>query len=334
MNHLRSTKDDRRADITWIVTDGTVGMEAQGIAVAEAIGLRYSLKRVQVTGPLRWLPKQMQIYVPSARYLRSVASNKSLGPPWPRLILSVGQRSVATALALKRIEPQALAVHIQNPSVPLRHFDWIVAPVHDAVSGSNVLATMGAVHRITPARLSEAKGHFSDIVEGLPHPRIAVLLGGRSRAFEFTSDDAAQFGSSLALLASASLGSLLVTPSQRTGPEALAAFSRNIANIPHFIWNGTGANPYLALLAFADAIVVTGDSVNMVTEAVGTGKPVYIKSLRGKSRRNERFHSMMRKAGATRPFAGRLESWSYAPINDTELVATVIRRALGLDQLA
>jgi hypothetical protein len=39
----------------------------------------------------------------------------------------------------------------------------------------------------------------------------------------------------------------------------------------------------------------------------------------------------MQARGATRPFEGRLESWTYAPINDTELVASAIRRALGLE---
>ena len=87
----------------------------------------------------------------------------------------------------------------------------------------------------------------------------------------------------------------------------------------------------LAFLGLADAIVVTEDSVNMVTEAAGTGKPVYVQPLLGRSARLARFHRLMQERGATRPFAGRLESWAYAPINDTELVAAAIRRALGLE---
>jgi uncharacterized protein len=102
--------------------------------------------------------------------------------------------------------------------------------------------------------------------------------------------------------------------------------------VPHFVWNGTGDNPYFALLGLADAIVVTEDSVNMVTEAAGTGKPVYVQALQGRSARLARFHRLMRERGATRPFVGRLESWAYAPINDTELVAAPIRRALGLER--
>ena len=100
------------------------------------------------------------------------------------------------------------------------------------------------------------------------------------------------------------------------------------------VWDGTGENPYFAFLATADTIVTTEDSVNMVTEAAGTGKPVYVQRLKGSSTRLGRFHELMRERGATRPFAGKIESWSYAPINDTELVAGAIRRALCLETLA
>ena len=111
----------------------------------------------------------------------------------------------------------------------------------------------------------------------------------------------------------------------------LKALARAIKDVPHVVWDGSGENPYFAFLAFADAIVVTEDSVNMVTEAAGTGKPVYVQSLPGKSRRLSRFHQLMHERGATRPFEGKLEFWTYPPINDTEVVASAIRRALGLN---
>ena len=158
-----------------------------------------------------------------------------------------------------------------------------------------------------------------------------MLLGGESQAFSFPPDLAASFGASLAQVARDSGGSLLVTPSRRTSPEALRALSQAIANVPHLVWDGTGENPYYAFLAMADAIVTTEDSVNMVTEAAGTGKPVFVQRLKGNSKRLNRFHELMRERGATRPFAGKLETWSYTPINDTEAVASVIRRALGIE---
>ncbi|MGH6867094.1 MAG: mitochondrial fission ELM1 family protein [Methyloceanibacter sp.] len=321
-----------RADKTWIITDGSVGMEAQGIAVAEAVGLPFSLKRVRPKGGMRLLPAPLLLLVPPRRLLRFIESSEPLGAPWPRLIISIGRRSVPIALAVKRLStPPTFAVHIQNPKVPAHLFDLVAAPAHDNFEGPNVITTFGAVHGVTPERLAESGTAFAPRIEALPHPRIAVLLGGESQAFSFPPEAASGFGAKLAILARESGGSLLVTPSRRTRPDSLAALSRAIEPVPHFVWDGTGENPYFAFLSLAEAIVVTEDSVNMVTEAAGTAKPVYVQSLSGKSTRLGRFHTLMRERGATRPFEGQLECWSYAPVNDTEVVAAHIRRALGLE---
>jgi uncharacterized protein len=88
----------------------------------------------------------------------------------------------------------------------------------------------------------------------------------------------------------------------------------------------------MGMLASGDSIIVTNDSVNMITEAAGTGKPIYVQFLPGQSKRNARFHGQMRAAGVTRRFDGRLSKpWSYTPINDTEIVARAIRCTLGLE---
>ena len=315
---------------TWIVTDGSVGMEAQGIAVAEAVGLPYSLKRVRVAGAMRYVPARLQIYVPARRLLDFVVSNEPLADPWPRLIISIGRRSVPVALAIKTVSG-GFGLHIQNPKVPGGRFDLIAAPLHDGYTGPNVINTFGAVHGVTSERLAAAAASFADRIDPLPHPRVAVLLGGESAAFSFPPQDAGIFGEQLAEVARASGGSLLVTPSRRTSKEAMRSLAAAIAELPHFIWDGAGANPYYAFLAAADVIITTEDSVNMVTEATGTGKPVYVQRLKGRSRRLSRFHELMRQRGATRPFEGKIESWSYDPINDTELVGSAIRKALALE---
>jgi mitochondrial fission protein ELM1 len=329
---LIATSRKARGEKAWIITDGSVGMEAQGIAVAEAVGLPFSLRRVRVAGALRFLPAPLQLLLPPARLLGSVTANDKLEAPWPRLIISIGRRSVPIALAVKRLAaPKAFALHIQNPKVPARLFDLIAAPVHDGFEAPNVITTFGAVHSVTGDRLAEAGKRFAPRIEHLPSPRIAVLLGGESQAFSFRPDHAAALGAKLARVAKESGGSLLVTPSRRTGADTVAVLARAIEDVPHLLWDGTGDNPYFAFLALADAIIVTEDSVNMVTEAAGTGKPVHVHKLPGRSTRLARFHRLMQERGATRPFEGRLESWSYQPINDTGMVASAIRSALGLE---
>ena len=315
---LTAASRKARAEKTWIVTDGSVGMEAQGIAVAEAVGLPFSLKRARIKGAMRVVPARFQIYVSPAALFRSVQSNEPLQPPWPRLVISIGPRGAPTALAIKRASG-AFGLHIGHPKVPAQLFDLVAAPVHDNVEGNNVVTTFGAVHSVTKARLAEAAKRFAPRAEPLPHPRIAILLG--SAAFSFPPEIAATLGTELAALVRGAGGSLLATPPRRTRADSLAALPAAIKDVPHIVWDGSGDNPYFAFLA-------TEDSVNMITEAAGTGKPVYIQALKGRSRQLARFHALMQERGATRPFEGRLETWTYAPINDTELVASAIRRAL------
>jgi uncharacterized protein len=124
-----------------------------------------------------------------------------------------------------------------------------------------------------------------------------------------------------------------VTPKRPA--EAAQSFAARIEPLPRpRIAVLLGGDSAAFIPATADAIVTTEDSVNMVTKATCTGKPVYVRRLKGSSTRLGRFHELMRERGATRPFAGKIESWSYVPINDTELVAAAMRRSLGLETLA
>ena len=89
-----------------------------------------------------------------------------------------------------------------------------------------------------------------------------------------------------------------------------------------------GDNPYFGLLALADAIVVTEDSVSMVSEAVATAAPVLLAALPGRSRRIRQFTRFLQEDGRLRPFAGRLDLWPVAPIDDTQAAADEMRRRL------
>ena len=95
-------------------------------------------------------------------------------------------------------------------------------------------------------------------------------------------------------------------------------------------WDGSGENPYHAFLAAADAFLVSADSVNMVSEACFTGKPVYVLPLEGGGgSKFERFHNEMRDAGHTRTFVGELEDWHPDRLDQTSYAAREITARLG-----
>jgi mitochondrial fission protein ELM1 len=255
-----------------------------------------------------------------------------LAPPWPDLLVTCGRVCAAAGIAVKRANGGKTAlVQIQDPRFGRRAFDLMVVPDHDPARGDNVIVTRGAVHRVTPEKLAEAAHRLGPSFAHLPRPLVAVLIGGQNRVYKLPLSRLAELADQLAALARNEGAGLLVTPSRRTGAEGERILRERLAGVPATIWDGSGENPYFAFLGLADAVIVTEDSVSMVTEAASTGKPVHVVELEGGSRKFDNFHRLMREAGVTRPFTGALESWQYDPPNDTARAAAAVRRLMGLD---
>jgi uncharacterized protein len=309
----------------WVVHDGKIGMANQVIGLAEAVGFPFVEKRLDIRAPWRHLAPQLWLQPLAAL---GTAGDRLL-PPWPDLLIACGRLAAAPALAVKRASGgRVFWVQVQDPRFARREVDLMVVPKHDPARGDNVFPTVGAVHRITAARLADGARRFGPQFAGLPRPLVAVLIGGNNRVYRLGESRFAAFVDQLAVLARAGFG-IAVTPSRRTGPAAEQLLRQGLAGFPAFIWDGVGDNPYFGLLGLADAVLVTADSVSMVSEAAATGKPVHIIDLDGGSAKFARFHAALRAAGITRPFAGAIADWRYAPPDDTARAAAEIRHRLA-----
>ncbi|MBV8888681.1 MAG: mitochondrial fission ELM1 family protein [Alphaproteobacteria bacterium] len=307
--------------LVWVLHDGKAGMASQSLGLAEATGLPFIEKRLVVAFPWSHLPPQLWWWP-----LRGVSvAGRPIAPPWPDMVIACGRNAAIPALAIRRAAAgHTLAVQIQDPRVGRGEFDLLFVPEHDRLRGANVVVTQGALHRVTPARLAAERRRFPQL-ETLPGPILSVLIGGSNRAYRLTLACLREIGDAVASLLRASGGAALITPSRRTGTEGIQLLRARLAGLPAVVWDGTGDNPYYAYLAMADAFLVTADSVSMISEAAATGRPVHILALDGGDRKFARFHEAMRRAGITRPFAGRLEAWSYPPPDDTERAGAVLR---------
>ncbi|MCF8479648.1 MAG: mitochondrial fission ELM1 family protein [Rhodospirillum sp.] len=301
--------NDPLAPVTWAVTTGEIGMTNQAVGLAEAVGLPVITKVIRVPKPWRWL-RSHWIAPLGIEALRGPGSD-TFEAPWPRLLVTCGRRSGALSIAVKRASRgRTLTVHVQNPQVPFHHFDRVVAPEHDGVSGPNVVTSLGALHKVTPAKLAEGADRWRETFAALPRPLVAVLVGGTSGACQFTEAEAHQLANRLAMLAKDKGVGLVVTPSRRTGEENTRILRETLEPLGALVWDGQGDNPYFGMLALADTILVTEESISMVSEACYSGKPVYTIDLQGENRRLARFHQLMRQRGYAQPFTGTLTPWS------------------------
>ena len=295
-----------RTPTCWVVTDGKAGTENQCLGLAEAVGLPPVIKRIRPRAVTRFLPPRLCSVLLAGDPGRMLTpASHPLAPPWPTLLIAGGRASVPYAVAIRRQANGATyAVQVQNPRVPPALFDLVLPPRHDRVSGPNVIATRGALNRVTPERLARAAERVAPELAHLPRPLVAVLVGGRNRYYRLTPRLASDLADRLIALHRATGAGLAVTPSRRTGPDSAASLRARLEGTPAVVWDGGGDNPYFAFLGLADAIVVTADSVSMVSEACSTGKPVYVMELRGGGRKFRAFHHDLRETGLTRPFTG------------------------------
>jgi mitochondrial fission protein ELM1 len=250
-----------------------------------------------------------------------LAPGAAIAPPWPDLWIAAGRATLPLSARVKRWSGgRTFVVQLQDPRWPLRLFDLVVPPEHDELAGQNVFPILGSPHRVTPERLGEAYPAFSRILDPLPSPRVAVLVGGKSKAHDLPAELAAAFAEELAALP----GSLLLTFSRRTPVEVQRLMTGRLDGKPGWIWNGEGPNPYFAFLEAAEAVVVTSDSTNMAVEAAATGKPVLVRAIAGRSPKHEGLHAALQARGAARPFTGALETWTYEPLRETERAAAEV----------
>ena len=326
----------------WAVSDGRAGIEAQVVGLSEAIArlvpCEVTVKRVGWTGrtgrlpwwlnllPKRWLTPESGI--PQGK----ASQDAKRGDDWPDLWIAAGRATLPLSIRAKRWSGgKSYVVQIQDPRVPPHMFDLVIPPRHDRMAGDNILPITGSPHRVTQTRLDAEYEAFKALIDPLPHPRVAVLIGGKSKAFDLSSERAAQIAHSIQIPLEQDGGSLLMTFSRRTPEPARALMAARLRHLPGMVWSGEGPNPYFAFLAAADYILVTEDSTNMATEAASTGKPVFVLKMDGSSLKFRLFHEELEGQGAARPYGGAFHGWAYEPVNETDRAAREVLARIGVE---
>ncbi len=317
----------------WVLDDPRPGTSAQALGIAERLGEPF--RRI----PLVWNWKtHFAGLLPRGSLMglgRPGITATDLSHP-PELVISAGRRSAAVALWMKA-HTGCRIVHCMSPGVAglLRRaaFDLLVLPEHDhAPPGPNIFTVLGAPHRMSPTALAAARETWEERLAHLPHPRVALLVGGPPKSTDMPPVLAHQVGQRLARLVAAAGGSIMATTSRRTGREATEALAAGLGPCLHVLyrWGEPGENPYRGFLASADVIVITADSVSMISEACATTAAVYVALPELASRRQRRLAKTLFDAGQARPFGKTIATWQRPTLDEADRVAGEIQRRFGL----
>jgi mitochondrial fission protein ELM1 len=309
----------------WVITDGAAGNERQALALAGRLGGAARVWQLEPSAPWSWLAPHLLF---GARAALPAAQRTQFSAPWPALAIGCGRSAALFTRALRRWSGgHTFTVQILDPRIAPTEYDLVVAPQHDRLAGSNVLATLGSLNPIDDAWLADGAAAFPDLA-ALPAPRRAVLIGANHRDVAIDTQYCVALIESFAKQHERHGGSFLVTTSRRT-PAVLADFLRSaFARFPGVFWGGAldGPNPYAGFLAHAQSIFVTPDSVNMLSEACAVGVPVFswwMQPARGKL---ARFHDALVQSGHLRVL-GQSASENRPPaLRETVTIAVEVAR--------
>lgn len=306
-----------------MLTDGHAGNVRQARALADALKLPTTTATLVPRVPWKWLaPRRLP---GTAQAFGAALDDIGSGT----LAIGCGrQGALATRLARER---GAHAVQILDPRIDPRHWDIVIVPEHDRLRGANVLTLLGSLNPVGDAWLGAARAAFAELGR-LPQPRTTLLVGGPTSNLRLTQREFERWLAVVRATIEREGGSVLATTSRRTPPAFADAMRKRLAGLPGLVWTGSvdGRNPYAALLGWADRVVCSADSVNMLSEASATAVPVHVAGDTLARGRPARFVRALMDRGRVHRLDDALAPFAVEPLRETARIAAVVRERIGL----
>jgi len=306
-----------------LLTQGMHGMISQVEGLAKALDIDFTHHTVEPNNFWKVIPPKL---TPISQNVYKKIDHDDFD-----VIISCGRKSVIPSIHLKNnSKKKVFNIHIQDPKVDLNHFDFIVAPEHDALEGQNVISTKGAIHYLTENEISENKDYLNSFIKKDERKIWTLIMGGPTKYYDYSTKNMKHIFTMLYKLLKKYDFQLVVIPSMRT-PSNSIHYAKEFFGDDHTVIMDVDKKAYLSALAIAENIIVTCDSSSMISEAALTGKPIYIASILPKKndKRFQRFRNLFRELNITRNLGEEIEDWNYQKLDETNRVASIIKQKIN-----
>ena len=301
-----------------LLTEGLHGMISQVEGLAKALGLEYFHEKIELNNFWKMIPPAL---TPVQKFVFKNNINKDFD-----VIISCGRKSVVPSIYLKNNSKKRIVnIHIQNPRVSHKNFNYIIIPEHDSISGNNVFTTKGAIHYLTLDEIDNSKEYLLNKVDNNKEI-FALILGGPNKYYSYSPENIKLIFSNIKNLMKTNNLHLIVIPSNRTPKETIMLAKSELTDNTTII-DSVDKKAYFSALSLAKYIAVTCDSTSMISEAALTGKPVYVAMIQSKRNDNrfENFRKSFEKMNIIKKLDNNIETWSYEKLDEANRVAKEIR---------
>ena len=304
-----------------LLTEGMHGMISQVEGLAKALDLDFIHEKIELNNFWKLFPPKL---TPVQDFVFKNKINSEFD-----IVISCGRKSVIPSIYLKKkFKSKIINIHIQEPKVSLDNFDFVVAPEHDGLKGSNVLTSKGAVHYLTNSELDENENYLKSRIS-TEKKIVTLILGGPTRYYDYNNQVIDSLFSKIEHNFLKNNYQLIVVPSMRT-PQDLIEKAKNYFDTDQIVIPNVDKKAYLSSLKISDHIVVTCDSTSMISEAAITGKPIYVAQMPAikNNKRFKSFFNLFESLNIIKELNNSVENWTYTKLNETNKIAEQIREKI------
>jgi mitochondrial fission protein ELM1 len=307
-----------------LLTQGMHGMISQVEGLAKALDIDFTHHTVELNNFWKMVPPKV---TPISQSVYKKIDHENFD-----VIISCGRKSVIPSIHLKNnSNKKVFNIHIQDPKVDLKHFDFIVAPEHDSIKGQNVISTKGAIHYLTENEINENKDYLNSFIKKDKRIIWTLIMGGPTKYYDYSTKNIKEIFTTLSKLSKKHNFQLVIIPSMRT-PTNIIQYANDYFGDRHTVIMDVDKKAYLSALAIAQNIIVTCDSSSMISEAALTGKPIYVASILPKKndKRFQKFRNLFRELNIIKNLGEEIEDWNYEKLDETNRVANIIKQKINL----
>ena len=290
-------------DHSWIMTDGIKGMENQSIALAKLMNVSYELIEFQPPYLLQKFPI-LGVCLPKS-LIKVNFKNKTSA----KFLITTGKRMAGISIFFKKIfKDKIKTIHIQDPKISSNYFDLLLVPEHDRISGKNIIKTKGALSFFDENKIKASQKFAAKKITNPLKPTILVLIGGNNKRYDLNNTDYYNLGIQVAKASKAINGKLIICTSRRSSIRGIKILHSVFTKYHNdfFLWSGTGKNPYPGILKSTNYVIVTSDSVNMVSEASSLTIPIFVAYIDKEKGKINSFLKNLEKLNIIQNFEGKL----------------------------
>ena len=304
-----------------LLTEGMHGMISQVEGLAKALDLEFIHEKIELNNFWKLFPPKL---TPVQKFVFKNKLIKNFD-----VVISCGRKSVIPSIFLKKkYKNRIINIHIQDPKVSIKNFDFIVVPEHDSLRGDNVLISKGAIHYLTRGELEENTDYLKPKIN--KEKIVSLIIGGPNKYYDYDKKIINRIFNKIKKNFISKGFQLILIPSMRT-PKKIINLAKENFDDNQIIVNDVDKKAYLSSLSLADYIIVTCDSTSMISEAAMTGKPIYIAQMPPikKNERFKKFFETFESLNIVKELGDNIENWNYEKLNETDKISGYIKDKLN-----